>query len=1442
MSEVQAIRRLVLKFGSIFQTRLGENIEEDEDFGFLKAREASGEECVDIGVLYSHPLDKARKPVHYEEDIANIIDILRVNPTEISLSIKPATIMNLRKMSAKVLIILCHGDYSENGEFFLHFEKEQGQLLKLTRQMLKEETASGRFSATQMVYVAACHSEEVAECFQEIGVPIVVYTHQNLALDESAAHFFTKTLIQMLASDYTYREAFKRAQTAVYSSQVSRVSHACCCGHRHSLSCSWKKKWLMNPDSAHSEHFLNSCACDIKKFEGLHDSSCEILLNFQKKYNEKSGPASFESGNDPTQSELLSRRQTSTSDWTQKRETSLFQRPSFEKQFLCCCPEFSGGHDPQRQFQIHFKSEEKLDKKPFGNSHRKRASSTTLLEAQRLHSESFREVKGRSDDLLSALHLILKEKVRFIKISGEKFSGKTTFVKCLATYLQQRGHIEKFHYKSMLHDSPSTALQCLDSINSNDLVIFDDANSLQESSTPSICQSTFAEKMQHFGSYPIVILVVQSKNETPFLDQSFSTDQSAPVQSAVPAAETEKIKAIFLKFTNIKLPSLPLSTLAEIFFERAKMRFPELNFSYVYNQFSQRKNYWKSLELVIAAASEAQESSSLLCLNESLENHTQAWEPLAFITMFPEKVPELLLERLEHCGVIGFDWVVRLKQEQRVIVSGQKTRNNNLNGSLPSNFKPVSILYNSQLDESNTSDSGQVLGSIVGQATASMNRSTSHSVLSRKGHIPIPEVCETMEFEGKNNEFQFDGESVGDEVKSSSKGNYYMDQSIRGSTRGVESIGLFGGELVSRHKRSFSGGEIPFSDRIDSEGPNPIFNESMVASREVLMLTSKYSPVHLREILEKGEDLLSLSAFKKFLKTIALISQDSIECGLRVGQYSIGEAGFPECLPFASPNTVDEYWTISPVQPERQFRSFSFAELDKEDPEGLLEFYCDVIREAPISQGLLGLFESKRHLDNETATLLSQALPFSLGMLKVWVDLGKPEKKLSRLRFIHDLALRWISILVTHEEPSLMNLTEHLSLIAFSVYPVGEESLLLKSSVRSQLSSYYKVSRALLLSEKNIKSTWTPSNEITKQDYQLVELALQDTQVLMMEVASIEPFPHSLSCFIELRCYSLELTLQELSPLKKMEKAAVLNSEKMRFCIKNMKLPAFTNGLHMYTEGLLKSLSLFYSSFGEKEEQDFSKFLENTTKDLGSSSYAPSPLDFLAQRHCSFNLRLEHARRKIFTILYQPPLSLNSHSGPSRSSGIDIIGHSPDRLAKGISSDIESALMKCNQNVLIRKSECLRENLMNYLRGNLGARILGVFLGIGSPDRIWLDEPVLLDEIKREIIDYSQSTEIVLLLSPFLSHRKIFWGVPVVYVQWTIIEKSDRGSFIEWFRAFAVELFRCVVYFPYELKITEEVVEKLVERAKREMTVPKDCSENERELFELAISITIQDE
>lgn len=69
-------------------------------------------------------------------------------------------------------------------------EDKKGKLKKIYEHQLRQLLSSYDHSKTKLVFINACHSEEIGKIFSEAGIPVVIAVQSNLKiLDEVASQF-----------------------------------------------------------------------------------------------------------------------------------------------------------------------------------------------------------------------------------------------------------------------------------------------------------------------------------------------------------------------------------------------------------------------------------------------------------------------------------------------------------------------------------------------------------------------------------------------------------------------------------------------------------------------------------------------------------------------------------------------------------------------------------------------------------------------------------------------------------------------------------------------------------------------------------------------------------------------------------------------------------------------------------------------------------------------------------------------------------------------------------------------------------------------------------------------------------------------------------------------------------------------------------------------------
>jgi hypothetical protein len=184
------------------QERVGK-LEQGRDLPLLKRHSTSSPERVlDIGIVFSDPLvtnsqseqRELIEPVSYKEEIRRLRDKFR--NYALVLKVEVATIDNFIKIvdrNPKILHIICHGQRSESG-VSLCFESSEylGELKLLQRAFFHEQVRLQKNIAIQVLFINACHSEDVARVFLEnTSIPFAIAVESQEKVNDEAAVIFS---------------------------------------------------------------------------------------------------------------------------------------------------------------------------------------------------------------------------------------------------------------------------------------------------------------------------------------------------------------------------------------------------------------------------------------------------------------------------------------------------------------------------------------------------------------------------------------------------------------------------------------------------------------------------------------------------------------------------------------------------------------------------------------------------------------------------------------------------------------------------------------------------------------------------------------------------------------------------------------------------------------------------------------------------------------------------------------------------------------------------------------------------------------------------------------------------------------------------------------------------------------------------------------------------
>lgn len=164
-------------------------------------------------------------------------------------------------------------------------------------------------SITELVVIAACHSEDIGDVFFEFGIKCMVVIHSKVGINDEASIKFTSHFYKYLLEGETINSAFNRCLLEVKNDLKEECLYPCCCNHSHTNKCNYK--------SNHHNLHIKSCRCTDLPYN-LHYNYCELGQKIKNQYNSIPN----------TESDLIN---------------------------ACCCKPHDFPHDETKKFLIIFK-------------------------------------------------------------------------------------------------------------------------------------------------------------------------------------------------------------------------------------------------------------------------------------------------------------------------------------------------------------------------------------------------------------------------------------------------------------------------------------------------------------------------------------------------------------------------------------------------------------------------------------------------------------------------------------------------------------------------------------------------------------------------------------------------------------------------------------------------------------------------------------------------------------------------------------------------------------------------------------------------------------------------------------------------------------------------------------------------------------------------------
>lgn len=403
--------------------------------GSFRATESAKIDSIDFGILYSHPLvvkisrqgktytsPLTSDPVDFAGECNEILKSFKLEGKNLKCHIECATLDKLTKLiehKPKILHICCHGEYDKDlGEYYLEFENERAELLKLTPSALRDMLKGDDLSEIKLAFVNACHSEAVARVFFEFGITCIVVVSSRHKINDIFAKNFSNLFYKELMKEKTINEAYNKAKTQLKAMHLNS-SDSCCCGHAHKPDCEWQRQVkLVGINQAHCYHVP---CCDCPKADyGIHNHECTWFDDLEMVPYE-------------VQLEYLD----------DDRE---------EMRVCCCSPELS--HDEIMKLKLIYKDDDQLhgDKIVFKNL---RNGSVKQVNTHFFAGTQFRDcnMMGNKRLLYEMFNAVANDGVRILYLKGERESGKTMVSKFFANYCEERHKVEDVKYINMENTS-----------------------------------------------------------------------------------------------------------------------------------------------------------------------------------------------------------------------------------------------------------------------------------------------------------------------------------------------------------------------------------------------------------------------------------------------------------------------------------------------------------------------------------------------------------------------------------------------------------------------------------------------------------------------------------------------------------------------------------------------------------------------------------------------------------------------------------------------------------------------------------------------------------------------------------------------------------------------------------------------------------------------------
>ena len=271
----------------------------------------------DIVILSANPLvDKASNgdiidlQMIYDDNNENkneISQVISQSQLNVKVNYCVGSLENLTyyilEKNVKILHILCNSWYNKDGEFYLCFENNDCELVKLTYSKLdkilndcfpinpdQSQNQSDYHNRSQiieniklntLIIINTPCSIEAFELFKKLSFANIIAIHSNSTNTNLTKRFLNLFYDNIINKNKNFKEAYYNAMNIVITQIEKNEIQNCCCFHPHNKTCKWFKTFITDNNNnttlncgAHFIHIRNKCNCNLDKYN-LHLSSCQ---------------------------------------------------------------------------------------------------------------------------------------------------------------------------------------------------------------------------------------------------------------------------------------------------------------------------------------------------------------------------------------------------------------------------------------------------------------------------------------------------------------------------------------------------------------------------------------------------------------------------------------------------------------------------------------------------------------------------------------------------------------------------------------------------------------------------------------------------------------------------------------------------------------------------------------------------------------------------------------------------------------------------------------------------------------------------------------------------------------------------------------------------------------------------------------------------------------